>query len=80
MQYTLRGVPQTLDRALRQRARRLGKSLNEVAVAALADAMGLGAEPLRRRSLRDLAGTWKQDPEIDAALAAQRRIDDELWK
>jgi hypothetical protein len=34
----------------------------------------------KRRDLSDLAGTWVEDPEFDAALEDQRRIDWELWR
>jgi hypothetical protein len=40
-----------------------------------------GASGSRRfRSLDELAGRWKEDPEFDRALEAQRRIDRKLWK
>jgi len=39
MQYTIRQVPKEVDRALRARARTSGKSLNETAVAVLAEAL-----------------------------------------
>jgi hypothetical protein len=35
MQYTIRGIPPALDRALRARARKTGKSLNKTALDAL---------------------------------------------
>lgn len=41
---------------------------------------GLGEEPLRRRELRDLAGTWQEDAEFDRAVANHDRIDESLWK
>ncbi len=34
----------------------------------------------KRRDFSDLAGTWVEDPEFDAALEDQRRIDWELWQ
>jgi plasmid stability protein len=34
----------------------------------------------KKRDLSDLAGTWVEDPEFDAALEDQRRIDWELWQ
>lgn len=81
MQYTLRNIPPTLDRALRDKARRDGRSLNEVAVEALGLAMGLTDEPkLRQRSLSGIRGTWVEDPAFDAAIADQDRVDEELWK
>jgi hypothetical protein len=79
MQYTLRNIPPALDRALRTLARREGKSLNEVALRALARAVGLGDDPVRHRDLGDLAGTWQEDPEFDAALRDQDQIDETLW-
>ena len=80
MQYTLRNIPPALDRALRAVARREGKSLNQVAIQALARSLGIDDEPVRYRSLSELRGTWRDDPEFDAALAAQHRIDPSLWQ
>ena len=80
MQYTIRGVPAAVDQAVRERARAESKSLNEVAVEALVDGLGLGDEDVARRDLSDVAGTWKKDAGLDAALAAQDRVDENLWK
>ena len=80
MQYTIRGIPPALDEALRERARTEGKSLNETAVAALADGVGLGAVDVERRDLSDVAGTWQENAAVDAALAAQDVVDESLWK
>lgn len=80
MQYTVRGIPSILDAALRQRARAAGKSLNEVAVEALAEGAGLTGRPRKRRDLGDIAGTWKADQAFDAALAAQDEVDEDLWR
>lgn len=80
MQYTIRKVPESLDRALRRRARELGQSLNEVTIAALVRGAGLNENGSRQRDLRDIAGTWRSDRAFDRALAAQDAIDQELWK
>ena len=80
MQYTLRNVPEELDHALRERARREGRSLNEVALEALKVALGLSEEAVVRRDLGDVAGTWIEDPQVEAALADQRQIDEDLWR
>ena len=80
MQYTLRGIPPSLDEAVRARASAEGKSLNEVAVAALAEGLGLGAEDIVRRDLSDVVGTWRKEAAVEAALAAQDRVDKGLWK
>lgn len=79
MQYTLRGVPPLVDEAVRERAKAEGKSLNEVAVAALADGLGLGDSEVVRRDLSDVAGTWRKDAAVEAALAAQDAVDEGLW-
>lgn len=79
MQYTLRGVPPEVDRALRDRARREGISLNQAAVEALVRALGLGDRPVRHRSLDALRGTWYEDPDFERAVAEQHRIDESLW-
>jgi plasmid stability protein len=80
MQYTIRNVPETLDRALRRAAREQGKSLNEVAIEALARGAGVSGERGRQRDLSDIAGTWRKDPAFDSALAAQDTIDEEMWR
>ena len=80
MQYTIRGVPPSVDNALRARARASGKSLNQATVAALAEAAGVAGAVLKRRDLGDIAGTWKADKALDSALAAQDRVDKELWR
>jgi len=80
MQYTIRGIPKAIDSAVRERAKAEGKSLNEVAVEALADGLGLGDSDVVRRDLSDVAGTWKRDAAVEAALADQDRVDADLWK
>ena len=80
MQYTIRNVPATLDEALRRAARERSKSLNEVAIEALARGAGVTADRSRQRDLADIAGTWRKDPAFDRALAAQDSIDEEIWR
>jgi hypothetical protein len=80
MQYTLRGIPPAVDSALRDRARAARKSLNEAAIDALAEGAGLTAAPRKRRELGDIAGTWKSDKAVEAALADQDRVDEDLWR
>jgi plasmid stability protein len=80
MQYTIRNVPDPLDEALRRKARGQGKSLNEVAVEALARGAGLSEHQCRYRDLSDIAHTWRSDPAFDCAIAAQDTIDEDLWK
>jgi hypothetical protein len=80
MQYTIRNVPDYLDAALRDAARERGKSLNEVAIEALARGAGLGDQQCRHRDLSGIAGSWKHDPAFDAAIEAQDTVDEEMWR
>ena len=80
MQYTIRGVPPAVDDALRSRAREARTSLNEAVVDALAEGAGVTGARHRRRDLGDVAGTWRADKALEAALAAQDRLDRELWR
>jgi hypothetical protein len=80
MQYTIRGVPAVIDAAIRERARATGKSLNEAAIDVLAEGSGISRSPRKRRSLEDIAGTWRGEKAVDEALADQDRIDADLWR
>ena len=80
MQYTIRRIPPIVDSAIRRRARAAGKSLNEAAVDALAEGAGVASAPRKRRNLADIAGSWKRDKAVESALAAQDRIDEDLWR
>jgi hypothetical protein len=79
-QLTIRGVPRQLGARLREKARQERRSLNAVAVEALARCSGLGDAEVRYTDLDDLAGTWVKDLAFDKAVADMDRIDEELWK
>lgn len=80
MQYTIRRIPKQIDAALRKRAQHDRKTLNDAAVDALAEGLGLTREPQQRRSVRDLLGARSKDPALSAALDDQRKIDPDLWR
>lgn len=80
MQYTVRKIPAALDKVIRGKARAEGKSMNEVALQALVQGLGLSGESVFRRDLGDIAGTWTKDKAVEEALAAQDRVDPDLWK
>jgi len=79
MQYTIRNIWPELDRALKARAKKSGKSVNQVALEALVQSVG---QPLKRRSLRAMPGAWskKEAAQFDRFLSEHRQIDDELWR
>jgi plasmid stability protein len=79
MQYTIRNIPPELDRALKARAKKTGRSVNQLALEALARSV---EQPVKRRNLRGMAGAWskREAAQFDEFLAEHRRIDEELWK
>ena len=78
-QYTIRKVPEYIDRIARDESKKKHSSLNSVLLEALSK--GLDADKqIEYHDMDDLAGTWVTDPEIDAALAAFSEIDEYLWK
>ncbi len=79
-QYTIRAVPDAIDRAVRQRARSEAKSLNTVIIEAMARGLEVDDEPTLYTDLDHLIGTWQEDPEFDRAIAAFERIDEDSWR
>lgn len=79
-QYTIRYVPPSVDRALRERAKAEKKSLNQAALEALSRGAGVTEERAVHHDLDHIMGTWEEDPEFDKALAAQDVIERELWR
>ena len=77
IQYTVRGVPREVDRALRRKALQRKQSLNQVILDELAVA-AIGHK--QKADFSDLVGKWTPDPAFDEILAAQRRIDPDKWK
>lgn len=77
VQYTIRGVPQEVDRALRKKAAQLKISLNQIVVDELTSAT-IGHP--RKADFSGLVGQWTPDPEFDEVIASQRQIDWDKWK
>jgi hypothetical protein len=77
VQYTIRGIPPEVDRALRRKAAQRKQSLNQVVVEELVHAT-LG-QPVRA-DFTDLVGKWTPDPAFDEIIASQRQIDPDKWK
>ena len=79
-QYTIRNIPQRVDRILRQRVRESGKSFNQIALEALISGVGEGLRPVR--DLTEIIGsmTEQEAEKIEEEIRIQRAIDPELWK
>ncbi|HYL76581.1 MAG TPA: hypothetical protein VEU96_20370 [Bryobacteraceae bacterium] len=77
IQYTIRGIPREVDRALRRRAMQRQLSLNQVILEELT-ASTVGDK--KRADFSDLVGKWTRDKAFDEIIAAQRRIDLDKWK
>jgi hypothetical protein len=76
-QYTVRGIPREVDRALRKKAAQLKLSLNQVVVDELTRAT-IGRT--RKSDFSGLVGQWTPDPVFDEVIASQRQIDWDRWK
>ncbi len=81
LQYTVRAIPEHVDRALRRKAATERKSLNAVLREALIREAGV-AEPSGRlyTDLDSFAGTWREDPAFDEAIRAQDQVDASVWR
>ena len=55
-------------------------TVGKVAVEALQAGLSVNGQPIKYRDLSDIAGTWVEDPEFDAAIREHDRIDPEMWK
>ncbi len=78
IQYTIRGVSETTDRLVREKAALYGGSLNATALKLIEEGVGLKEE----RVFHDLdayVGTWVADPSCDDVLESMRCVDEELW-
>lgn len=82
---TIRNLPPDVARVIRQKAKFEGTSLNRTVINLLRERVTeprRSAKKTRYRDLSALAGSWTraEAAEFNKHLAAQRRIDPELWK
>jgi hypothetical protein len=77
IQYTVRGVPAEVDRALRERSKRQNVSINQVILDELTKAT-IGRRQVADFS--DLVGRLQPDPLFDEIVESQRTIDPGDWK
>ena len=79
-QYTLRNVPESVDHALRERARRRRISLNQATIEVIKQGLGVTAAETSYDDLDDLAGTWCADEAFEQAIRDQDDADAELCR
>jgi len=79
-QYTIRNIPDSVDRALKRRAKSAGKSFNQVALEALSAGAGESLKPVRDFSEVVGSLTEKEAIHIEEEIRLQRQIDEKLWK
>lgn len=78
MQYTIRQVPTVVDRALRKRAKSEGKSLNQLALEALAMRAGVASAVAKpERDLSFMRGNADDVRAIEDAHAWFDRVDED---
>lgn len=79
IQYTIRSVPRSVDRALRRMAATANQSLNAVLLDVVSRAVGGDPENREHRDLDSFIGSWVADPATDAALISQRSLHPKDW-
>ena len=77
VQYTIRGIPPEVDRALRLKASQRKLSLNQVLLEELTQAT---VGQTVKADFSDLVGKWTPDPAFDEVIASQRKIDRAKWR
>ena len=82
LQYTIRNIPPDVDKVIRKRAKRKGKSFNTTVVEALM-MQTLGSTDIERagKDVFDrLRGANTLDNGFDAAIEDQSKTDDSIWR
>ena len=80
-QMTLRRIPDSLEKALRNRAKEHGCSLNRVSIELLSQALGMNQSTTKRRDLSEFCGMWSKDAvkEFEQNTKRVDAIDPEIW-
>jgi len=79
MQYTLRNIPKATDRALRDRARAEGKSLNATLLDAIHRGLGLNGQT-QHDDLDWFLGTGGLEPSVLKVIKSQDVVHPDDWK
>ena len=57
-----------------------GKTLDQVALDVLKAGVGISEQPVKRRDLSEIAGTWVEDPIFEEIRKEHEQIDSKIWK
>jgi hypothetical protein len=83
-QFTVRGLPEEVEKKIMKEAADKGISLNKAVVSLLSGGgpRGRGKKGEGYRDLDPFFGIWKQaeGEEFDRQLELQREVDQDLWK
>ncbi len=79
-QYTIRNIPDSVDRTLKQRAKAAGKSFNQIALEALTIGAGQNLKP--KRDFTEVIGSLssREAKTLEEDIRLQHQIDPGLWK
>ena len=77
-QMTIRGIPEDVAGKLRRLSKRHGRSVNTTVLEILRQAVGSDAR--RERLARYATWTSEDLAQVEEAVAAQRVIDESLWR
>jgi hypothetical protein len=80
MQYTLRNISKQLDRAVRQRAKSEGKSVNQTLLEAVQRGLGLNGEPRTYHDLDWFFGGKSMDEETLRVIAEADVVHPDDWR
>lgn len=79
VQYTIRNVSPSVDRALRRKAAQRQVSLNKLLLKALEAEAGVGPAPREHHDLDEFFGSWRKDSKVNRALTDVRKVDLADW-
>ncbi len=80
---SVHGIDEEMDKAIEERAKNEGKSVNRVVKELIAKALGLGEKPPDNRALfEDLCGVWTEadEREFQESVSDLETTDEKDWK
>jgi plasmid stability protein len=83
MKYvTIRNLPSQVADALKREKQRQHKSLNQIAIELLAQALGVNQRSKQGNGLATLAGGWtdQQWKSFEESVAVTEQVDEALWR